>query len=251
LGISKGAGVSVVRAGREVDHGWFFLPTKRRENYDDWWRCEIQFEPVLDEAFGVTHTKQQIRPKQYLVEALSPDIEAAARALNARARKAHLAAKAACRFSQAEKLASEQEQLLEPLPSDSRERDRAILRDLKKDHVPVPTPATEDRDVANLGLEYRIVESAVRDMSFFTYARAGKTLVLVLNPHHPFYKQVYKPLAESDGAMEVRLRTLLELVLLAAARSEAAEVDPHESAVLEQQRLLWSNTLATFLNGNR
>lgn len=63
LGISKGAGVSIVRAGREVDYGWFFLGGKARENYDDWWRCEIQFDPVLDEAFGITHTKQQIRPK--------------------------------------------------------------------------------------------------------------------------------------------------------------------------------------------
>ena len=40
-GITKCAGVSVVRAGREVDYGWFFLGEKRRENYDDWWRCEI------------------------------------------------------------------------------------------------------------------------------------------------------------------------------------------------------------------
>ena len=78
LGISKGAGVSMVRGGREVDYGWFFLGGKRRENYDDWWRCEIQFDPILDEAFGITHTKQQVRPKTYLIETLTPDIEAAA-----------------------------------------------------------------------------------------------------------------------------------------------------------------------------
>ena len=70
-GIAKGAGVSIVRGGREVDYGWFFLSGKRRENYDDWWRCEIQFDPVLDEAFGITHTKQQIRPSAHVVEALS------------------------------------------------------------------------------------------------------------------------------------------------------------------------------------
>ncbi len=63
LGVSNGAGVSVVRANREIDFGWFFMGTKRRENYDDWWRCEIRFDPILDEAFGITHTKQQIRPK--------------------------------------------------------------------------------------------------------------------------------------------------------------------------------------------
>jgi hypothetical protein len=52
-GISKNAGVSIVRAGREIDFGWYFMGTKRRENYDDWWRCEICFQPELDEMFGV------------------------------------------------------------------------------------------------------------------------------------------------------------------------------------------------------
>ncbi len=89
MGVSKGAGVSIVRAGREVDYGWFFMGSKNRENYDDWWRCEIQFDPVLDEAFGITHTKQQARPQAHFIEALTPDIEAAARVLHGRARKAH------------------------------------------------------------------------------------------------------------------------------------------------------------------
>lgn len=38
IGLSKGSGVSIIRAGREVDYGWFFMGTKHRENYDDWWR---------------------------------------------------------------------------------------------------------------------------------------------------------------------------------------------------------------------
>src|SRR5262249_33699645 len=53
LGISKGAGISIVRAGREIAYGWHFMGQKRKENYDDWWRCEVRFEPELDELFGV------------------------------------------------------------------------------------------------------------------------------------------------------------------------------------------------------
>ncbi len=64
MGISKGAGTSIIRAGREIDSGWFFMGKKRKENYDDWWRCEICFEPELDEIFGVTNTKQGIRVHQ-------------------------------------------------------------------------------------------------------------------------------------------------------------------------------------------
>ena len=61
-GIVKAAGVSVVRAQREVAYGWFCMGRKRRENYDDWWRCEVSFEPDLDEYFGLTHSKQGINP---------------------------------------------------------------------------------------------------------------------------------------------------------------------------------------------
>lgn len=248
LGISKGAGVSVVRAGREVDYGWFFLGGKARENYDDWWRCEIQFDPVLDEAFGITHTKQQIRPKAYLLEALSPDIEATARALNSRARKAHLAAKAAERFSTSEALAAASERLLAPLPAGSRTRDCLVIDELKK-RVPVLRKNAAATGDVSAGLAYKIVEATIRDTSFFNYARQDGRLVLVLNPNHPFYKQIYRQLADSDLPRDQQLRTQLELLLLAAARSEASENSPRAVARLERQRQLWSDTLATFLNG--
>jgi hypothetical protein len=248
IGISKGAGVSVIRAGREVDYGWFFLGGKRRETYDDWWRCEIQFDPILDEAFGLTHTKQQIRPKSYLFEALSTDIESIARALNGRVRKAHLALKAVERFSESEKMASERDKLLEPFPIGERDRDRLVLNDLKKRHPelrqsPKISIDNEDR------VDYRIVESAVKDMSFFTYAREEGRLVLALNSSHPFYKQIYKPLADSDKPRDCQLRIQIELLLLSLARSEAAQDDPKILSHIEQQRVQWSNILATFLNG--
>jgi hypothetical protein len=53
VGIVGGAGVSVLRAGREIASGWHLMGGKRKENYDDWWRCEIEFDPVLDEHFGI------------------------------------------------------------------------------------------------------------------------------------------------------------------------------------------------------
>jgi hypothetical protein len=239
LGISKGAGVSVVRAGREVDYGWFFMGTKHRENYDDWWRCEIQFDPVLDEVFGITHTKQQIRPQAHLLEALTPDIEVTARVLNARARKAHLAAKAGERFSEVERLASDRDHLLRPLPVKAQPHAEALMKDLRRRH-----PVLR-RDPSKGGKEsrYAIIEAAVKDMSFFTYAYDGDRLVLVLNPNHPFYRDIYQPLSGSDSARDQTLRAKIELLLLAAARCEAAS-----GVKLAQYRLEWSNTLATFLN---
>lgn len=237
MGLSKGAGVSIVRGGREVDYGWFFMGSKHRENYDDWWRCEIQFDPILDEAFGITHTKQQARPQSHLLEALTPDLEATARALNGRARKAHLAAKASERFTDAERIANERDHLLRPLPRGADPTAKALMRELEASH-----PALKDR----ADERYGIIEHAVKDTSFFTLARDGDRLVLVLNPDHPFYREIYKPLSDDEAPRDPHLRAKLELLLLAAARSEAA--GRGKVPALAKHRLEWSNTLAAFLN---
>lgn len=114
IGIANGAGVSVVRAAREVDYGWFFMGGKRRENYDDWWRCEIHYEPALDELFGLTHTKQRIRPTLALAQIISPEIEAIARTLNARVRNAFAQVKTASRVSPSERRAMQADVLIDP-----------------------------------------------------------------------------------------------------------------------------------------
>lgn len=242
-GIAKGAGVSVVRGGREVDYGWFFLGGKRRENYDDWWRCEILFDPILDEAFGITHTKQQIRPRPHVIEALSADMEATARALNSRARKAHLNAKMSARFTASEERANEKDKTLAPLPPRPRSRDKKVLGALGK------TLGPKADSVGDMSTEYRIVSSALSETAFFNYARDEGRLVLVLNPDHPFYKLVYKPLLESEDPRDEMIRSQIDLLLLAAARTEALLEGKETLKVAEQLRAGWSDTLSTFLNG--
>ena len=244
-GISKGAGVSVVRSRREVDYGWFFLGKKRRENYDDWWRCEIQFDPVLDEAFGLTHTKQQIRPRPHLREALKSEIECVARVLNARARKAHQAVKVAKRFSASEVRASQQDRMLSPLPRHRRPRDEEVLAALGLKVKPAPTEASSKIP----STEYRILSTALSETSFFNYARDEGRLVLIVNPEHPFFKIVYGKLLDSDSPRDIAVRSQIDLLLLAAARNEALLDDQQSIEVAESIRKGWSDTLATFLTG--
>lgn len=241
-GISKGAGVSLVRAGREVDYGWFFLGAKHRENYDDWWRCEILFDPILDEAFGITHTKQQVRPQGHLLEALTADVEATARVLNSRARKAHAEIKAGDRFSATEQLAADKDHLLAPLPTKARPDAKAYMAELERRHVSLRTHADPPAGTAR----YRVLEDSVNDTCFFDHAYDGERLVLVLNREHPFYREVYRPLVESDAPRDQQLRVKLELLLLAAARTEVAARG--DNGLIAERRRDWSNTLATFLN---
>ena len=243
LGVSNGAGVSVVRAGREIDYGWFFMGTKRRENYDDWWRCEVRFDPVLDEAFGITHTKQQIQPQDFLLEILSTDMEGVGKALNSRARQAHLKAKLVGQTSDVEQRAANADSLLDPLPKPTAKQGE-LLDELAKRH-----PSIADVSEEGTSQSYRIVTDDIRDTSFFTYAMKEGAFVLVLNQSHPFYKKVYLPLVENETPANKENRTNIELLLLAAARAEAAATRESQRELLGQTRKAWSDNLATFLNG--
>lgn len=56
---ARNVGVSVVRAGRELelDPGW----TNTYDPRERWWGVEVRFEPGLDELFGVSNNKQSAR----------------------------------------------------------------------------------------------------------------------------------------------------------------------------------------------
>ena len=245
-GVSKGAGVSVVRGGREVDYGWFFMGGKRRENYDDWWRCEVSFDPVLDEAFGITHTKQQVQPKAHLLEALVPDLEATARVLNTRARRAHMAVKAAGSLSDAERIVTERDRELKALPDQGTRRDRDLLKELKR-----VDPTLRSVAKGEDGTEYRILVARGAGASvgnFFDRAYERGRLVLTINPDHPFYKKLYRRLERSEEPSEAQLKVQLDLMLLAMAR-ELARAKGSDRRVLTRFLQTFSETFAALLNG--
>lgn len=56
---ARNVGVSVVRAGRELelDPGW----TNSYDPRERWWGVEVRFDPGLDELFGVSNNKQSAR----------------------------------------------------------------------------------------------------------------------------------------------------------------------------------------------
>ena len=58
--VKKLEGISIVRAGREIDFGIFDFYENINQPFHRWWGCEICFEPVLDELFGVANNKQQV-----------------------------------------------------------------------------------------------------------------------------------------------------------------------------------------------
>jgi len=231
-GISKNAGVSVLRAGREIDYGWFFMGSKRRENYDDWWRCEIDFPPQLDELFGVTHTKQGITPSEYITQLLAPDFEAIAHKLNARARSSFVKVrgkKSLC----SERRASECDRLFTPpngLEKAPRLRSKGI-------NTPV------DRS----GLRYKLSTEAFTGPEFYLSKVNASELSVVLNTKHPFYERFYHQLGNGQYFAPAAIAETVELLLFAAARAEVGVENPSAQNTLAEFRRSWSDLVAAYL----
>lgn len=244
LGIANGAGISIVRAGREVDYGWFFMGAKRRENYDDWWRCEVRFDPVLDEAFGITHTKQQIRPKDYLSEALTGFMETTAKALNARVRDTFAMMKSNKAADSAEQIAIARDQRMSPLPP-ARESVKPIALKSLVERSPLLRRIAESGK--NGATTYHLLEDELASAVFLEPMRLGNAIVGIINPRHQFYRQVYGPIISGKELDPVQVANGIRLMMLAAARADASFTQPKERQVLEAFRAAWSQAMDVLL----
>jgi hypothetical protein len=231
-GIVKGAGVSVVRAGREVAYGWHFMGRKRKENYDDWWRCEVSFDPALDEYFGLTHSKQGISLTPQIEAVLVPDIEVVAHKLNMRVRAAFAAARARAGRTTAER-ASARDSQLPPLHRDAAR----------------PPAHAEPGATARCagGYRYRLRAEVLPGRSFYSCEVAGREIVVTVNREHPFFDKLYRPLLESGARVLARR---LECLMLALARSEIDAPHRVQQYWYRRKRLKWSDALAAFLEGS-
>ncbi len=238
LGITNSPSCSVMRAGREIDRGWFFTGGKRRENYDDWWRYEISFTPELDELFGITHAKQQIAPRPELEAILSPDVEAIARALNTRVRKRFESNKRSALLSEAEQKAAKAHAGLPPLPAGVAGRRTKGARSA----IEVADEAPESP------APYRILVGSIDTTDAYEVLVRRGQLTLVLNDRHPFFRDLYEPLSTAAAAETNNSATFLALTMLAAARAEASVVGSSNRSDLIEFRRCWSDVLATFFN---
>lgn len=238
LGVTNGATVSVIRANREIDRGWFFMGSKRRENYDDWWRCEVSFDPTLDELFGLTHAKQTIVPAVPLLEALAPDLEPIARSLNARARERFKLAQTRAPLSVAERRAA---QVAASLPA------------LRSRPTPPPgtIPPEAVMDLEHFGdgtAPHRVIVCELRATTPFELWVEGERLVVAINSRHPLYRDLLGRVVHDEASESQEMATHLTLLVLAAARAEASLPKASGRASVEMFRQAWGDVLATFLN---
>ncbi|MGD0779142.1 MAG: hypothetical protein ABSC05_40715, partial [Candidatus Solibacter sp.] len=231
-GITKGAGVSVVRAGREIDYGWYFMGTKRKENYDDWWRCEVEFEPVLDEFFGLTHTKQRVNPTPTLNAVLAPHLESIARMLNRRVRDAFQRIGASRHDSAASRRAQSRDNQLEPPRPTGHSRNTGS-----------PRPSAP----GITGLQYRTCRSPLHTGELFNAELMGKVLTMTVNTDHAFYEQLLAPLLQRRAVPPLEALAPLELLLLAYCRAESSLRRKSDKRIAQHLRERWAEALNAYI----
>jgi hypothetical protein len=226
-GIVDGAGLSILRAGREVDYGWWFFGAKRRENYDSWWRGELSFGPDLDEAFSITHSKQGISPTPEIREILTPDLEAIARQLNGRVQRAFGNLKGDTPTAvipiKAPEIRDTSTKAESSAPAQSAARSQPA-KSVKK------TPL------------YTVKAQRLGPKEFFKAASEDGKWVLTINSGHAFHRTVYS--VASD-----RAKVQLERMLLAHAKAVAGSKKGQQMEVGEF-RSAWAVELASLLEAD-
>lgn len=228
--ITKCAGVTVVRAKREIDYGWFFMGEKRKENYDDWWRCEISFQPDLDEVFGVTHTKQEIKQTEFLNGILIPDMEQISRQLNNRVRLKFL------------ELKNKQPHLYS---KSQLEKGDHYLPGIKNK---VGTIISTNRNYKLKGLQYEIVAKELEQDIFFDVDEEQDIIILQVNKNHIFYHKVFKSLQDKKVNSITDFIKIIEILIFAAARSEFQFENKKEKDIISRFKQEWSSNIKTFMS---
>lgn len=232
--VTQRAGCTVLRADREIDYGWFFMGMKRKENYDDWWRCEIAFEPDLDELFGVTHTKQSINPGEIIQDILTPDIENIARLLNRRVRDHFIELKS---------------QAIKPLSRITEVNDHLIEKpklnkSLKSSTIYFPSIYNKKSSFANV--KYNVKYEDISSEHLFTISYSHKELTININKKHIIFEKFIG--FSSENSFEVKnFGLLLELIIASMSRAYINLDSSSNRKTISNYNLGWSNILTSLL----
>lgn len=273
-------GISFVRAEREIDFGVFnyFNPNELTERY---WGIEVRFEPELDELFGVTNNKQNVRGidkldseeeesydedlfkhdyKLRLRKILSQDISnllsGLKKEISTMAPKDEV--KNAGNWSTPGLSASKQaSEILKGSPAktgtkiESEKKSDIEKQQEREEIVRSNDPSLSDEDVKKAASSLENLEVALSFGSwpgsgFMTIKGAGDTAVAQLNRDHPFYSDLYLKVAGDENSPEA---LAMNLLLLAYIRAENEMYNDKDT--LEELREKWGAQLKKFLKENR
>lgn len=251
---AKNVGVSVVRAGRELElnQAWViqYDPTER------WWGVEIEFPPALDELFGLSNNKQSARNlsevaeidieqlltqegksivqfKEDMIEdgdPMAPLLEVAQaverylrdirRVLKAQRKNTSTPPKETPPDT-AEQAATDktrdrqQDGFFGDSDSGEQEPEEERLRDLEEVAEGLGLSADWAASTLASGLKFRFAYEGMEGPAFFSVRSTAGVIVITLNTEHPAYRHLIELMEEApENADAAELRKRLDNSLL-------------------------------------
>lgn len=267
--------VSFMRNHREVHIG--VVPELSGKKHGDavWLRIQVDFDGRLDEAFGISMTKQGVRPRKYALELIREKIAEDVKRIREKTaayRAQHAKSRSGGEIMEAERQANETDALLgKPLsaPAPATEEERKILEaNLRALAITLKrADETDEQAFERLAKSKYVIHFTHDDLwPFYKVDYQYGKVILTINTAHAFYNKLYKPVEDltigktdsgddDDGTMPAAgaggLLVALQLMLLSLARTQSSmsQGDGRESyrAMLQTFQREWSDNLNTQL----
>jgi hypothetical protein len=266
LHIFSGLTVSILRNDREVFAGPMTNITTRH-SVTNWYRIQIDFPGLLDEAFGVSANKQGVRLKGYVVDAIKDAIGGDITTLNdelKRFQAQQAAARGPAKQSTSETQASEtdpfQHNPLDGMTVSSPEEEAQLEANLRGLAIALKRETETDEQAFERIKNARYIIDFHHDRywPFYDVKHRFGRVILTINTAHPFFTHLYDPVSkmtsvsagEDDGeeaaaplaADQQGPIVALDLLLLSLARTQArlVRVDEDTRELLEGLQREWS-----------
>lgn len=245
----------VSRAGRHLDE---ISKTKfpkadniTIQNFDRNWVAEIDFDPVLDEEFGVTVNKQQVtltdRMWQILENKNLPGIIAQLKSRFREDRNKNKSKKDQDRSKPSETLMAETEKFRtkpkNPTDEQKKKAKERVKEDAKKKAVETnrsEEEVFEEIIEETIGKPYKIIFESLKGAPFYRTEPYGSQTRLFINTSHRFYGDVYTQIKDTS-ARERRIKTGIELLLFVLGTCEVEVTSEERKEFYETERLEWSS----------
>jgi hypothetical protein len=256
MGIMKenNAYMIVTRAGRQIDlvtRTHFSKPADNITiiNYDRNWAIELDFDPVLDEEFGITVNKQQVTLSERIWQKLADEkVPVIVKALRSRFKKETDDLK-----EETERQRASEEVMKEAAKFSTRPRnkpsDKKQERARQNARSEAKKKAEQTREPEQLVMQGLLEEYSARPFviefeslegaPFYRVEQYGPQVRVWINRRHRFYTDIY-------SSADARLRSALELLLFTLGTCEV-ESEGDRELFYSVERTEWSRRLETVL----
>jgi len=284
---ARNIGVSIVRAGRELELNTTWISPDTRER---WWSIEISFEPELDDIFGVTNDKQHAR-NLYQAD-LSNDaenldlkkydyLETLRDSEDPRYWNYEISRIINARISTMRKTISDQQSSKKNGPSKKRKSEKiatlainersqkGYVTSTDKDNIRTSIEDKTNRisdiyhengmmeedaiKLANMmtsnNLRFHYIDASLNSGSIFDFSQECGDYVVKINRNHPVYKNIFKILDDNEDEDSAGLIGLKMLISAWVRLEDEAMEGSKDKEFYEDTRIAWGQMTRDFMRG--